>query len=200
MNDQSVPPTTSVQGTPPQESNGRHAPQPQNPARNPQPPPAAASSRINTRTNAPNAPQQPQSRPPYAGPQNPVPMPQQPIQQVDQMPQSMVGFARITKDGSIASPFDPKSVNSPIGRTSTGVDPTKSTPIPRPKITKVPLGNNSDVHNRMGQIAQMGPGGRKVGCPPIGISSPGKVGLHVRSTSGSSLAGAKRNAQGQLVG
>lgn len=143
-------------------------------------------------THQPNHP-----HPPNTTPQNP---PVQTIEDAGQAPQPAVGFNRITKDGSILSPFDPKAVNSPLGRASTGVDPNKSTPIPRSKVSKVPLANNYDVHNRMGQVPQMGPGGRKVGCPPSGHASPGKIGLHACATSGSSLAGAKRNAQGQVIG
>jgi hypothetical protein len=150
--------------------------------------------------NASHAPQQLQPNPQNAMPNHPVTAQQQPVEPLGQTPQPTVGFNRVTKDGSIASPFDPKAVNSPLARMSSGVDPNKSTPIPRSKATKVPLANNPDVQNRMGQLPQMGPGTRMVGYPPNGTSSPGKVGFHARATSGSSLAGAKRNSQGQLVG
>jgi hypothetical protein len=199
VNDRPNPPATSFQATPPQEGKVIHPPQPQGSFQKP-PQPALAPRQTSPQNTTPIAPQRLQPRPLSAPPQNLVPVQQQPIEMAGQTPQSTVGFNRITKDGSIASPFDPKAVNSPLGRTSNGIDPNKSTPVPRPKAAKVPLANNSDVHNRMGQLPQMGPGTRKVGYPPVTTSSPGKVGFHARAVSCSSLAGVKRDSQGQPVG
>ena len=82
-----------------------------------------------------------------------------------------------------------------------GIDYGKSTPISRARAqSKIPLGNNTDAHNRMGQPLQQGlnQGNRMVGCPPNGSYSPRKPNLHPRVNSASSL-GVKRNAQGQVL-
>jgi hypothetical protein len=91
-----------------------------------------------------------------------------------------------------------------MARANNGIDYGKSTPIPRAKVQKVPLANNPDVHNRMGQgqIPQgpVNPGHRMIGCPPTAPFSPHKGGLHARANSGPTFSGVKRNAQGQAIG
>jgi len=113
------------------------------------------------------------------------------------------GFLRLSKDGTAVSPYNHKVGNfSPMAQIATkGIDYGKSTPISRARAqSKTPLGNNTDVHNRMGQSLQQGlnQGHRMVGCPPNGSYSPRKPNLHTRVNSASSL-GVKRNAQGQVL-
>jgi len=110
------------------------------------------------------------------------------------------GFIRIAKDGPTSNPFDHKAGTfSPFARpNSHGVDYGKSAPIARTKHHKAPLGNNLDAHNRMGQppIGLNSPH-RLVGCPP---AITGGTALINKTQSMTSLAGTKRNAQGQVIG
>jgi hypothetical protein len=137
---------------------------------------------------------------------HPSSLPQQPIDESrleGQTPQAVPGFIRLAKDGVTASPYNHKAGNfSPLaGAATSGIEYNKSTPISRSKlIQKIPLVNNPDVHNRMNQGPQgLNQGSRMVGCPPNGPYSPHKQRLQMRANSGSSLAGVKRNAQGQVV-
>jgi len=110
------------------------------------------------------------------------------------------GFIRIAKDGPTSNPFDHKAgAFSPLTRpTSHGVDYGKSTPITRAKHQKTPLGNNLDAHNRMGQpVLGLNSPRRLVGCPP---TVTGGAALLYKTHSMTSLAGTKRNAQGQVTG
>ena len=118
----------------------------------------------------------------------------------EQQPQAV--FMRVARDGSSASPYNHKAGNFSLTTTKQGrVDHSKSTPVAKPNPpSKVPLANNTDAHNRMGQSpVAFNPPYRMVGCPPTGPQSPYRAGLHGRANSGPSLAGVKRNHQGQPV-
>ena len=124
---------------------------------------------------------------------------EQPPTQVQQ-PQAV--FMRVARDGTSTSPYNHKAGNfSPMTTRAGRVDYNKSTPVAKPTAnSKIPLGNNPDAHNRMGQgNAGFNPPYRMVGCPPTGPQSPYRAGLHGRANSGPPLAGVKRNHYGQPV-
>src|SRR5277367_569841 len=145
-------------------------------------------------------------KPPFDGPLQPTSrssiQPQEPAQPPIQVEQPQAVFMRVARDGSSASPYNHKAGNfSPMANGAGRVDYSKSTPVAKPTAnSKIPLGNNPDAHNRMGQSpAGFNPPYRMVGCPPTGPQSPYRAGLHGRANSGPPLAGVKRNHQGQPV-
>jgi len=181
-----------VQQVPAQKDRSPSVPQ-NNPVADPFPPPNETASSL-----APRIRQQPVNR--NAIEQKSVEPPQL---QGQSLPRAG-GFSRVGADGTPLRPYNPHAGFSPYAtRKSTGIDYSKSTPIPRTKVQKGPL-NNSDAHNRMAQVAPtFNQNSRLVGCPPnrqysppLQSNSPHKAGLDIRVNSGPSV-GIKRNIHGQ---
>jgi hypothetical protein len=109
-------------------------------------------------------------------------------------------FSRITKDGALATPYNPRSGNfSPVTRAAGPVDFSKSTPILRSRVQKVPLGNNINAQNTMGESTPISiQSHRLVGCPSKVPANRG--GLYGQMNSVQPAGGVKRNLQGQFRG
>lgn len=134
-----------------------------------------------------------------AAPRQPVEKPQIPAQPMA----NVATFTRVARDGTIVSPYNHKSGSfSPsVVTKASGIDYTKSAPVPRQRIPKAPLGDNTDVNNRMNQASPgVAKSHRMVGCPPGSyLSTHNRIHLHMRSNSGPTLGGSKRDIQGQVI-
>jgi len=99
------------------------------------------------------------SKPPSDGALQPTSRSSMQQQATDQPPtqvqQPQAVFMRVARDGTSASPYNHKAGNfSPMTTGAGRVDYNKSTPVAKPTAnSKIPLGNNPDAHNRMGQGA-----------------------------------------------